>query len=144
MKRLIALPEKTRRLAAPLLSFSAYLIARCVFGLLQSTMGAGELFLLFLLIVPGLFILWELSVGALSYVLLGRIGLAPLVQLAVLAFSLLVFLALDCAMGRVVFSSMHLSDFLLELTALVTCPPLVWCGGRVARFFVRRRTRAGK
>lgn len=128
-------PNETVRLWMAFGSFAVYLLAYGVFAFLQSFVEGGALYLGFLLVVPTLFILYELLVGVLSFLYLRKIGIEVLFQTLAL-FAFLLFTALVDALGGVTLGFM---DYTLDASALVACPVLVLVGARVCRFFIQRR-----
>lgn len=136
MKQTKKVSAQSIRLLMAGVSFAVYLIAGAIFTLLEKG-GGVDTYLWFLILVPGLFILYHLAVGVVSYKLLKSIGLEILYQTIAVALFVLPGVLMDLFGGSLLLSRLKLSDFLLEFGALLSCPILVWTGERIARFFIQ-------
>lgn len=141
MKRARELSRLQKRLFLALVSFFTYLLVYGLQWVLSLSVGAGQAYLWWLFLAPFSFVLYAFLIGAVSFWQTRRIGLELLDQtLAVLAYILVAFL-LDLCCGRLVLTDLVLADLLPDLLQLVTCPILVLCGARVARFFLASKER---
>ncbi len=114
-------------------SLAVYLFVYAVFSFLQAFVEGGALYLGFLLVVPWLFIVYEISVGVFSFLYLRKIGIEVLFQTLALLLFLLFSLLTDVLSG----TALGALDYILDAAALVACPVLVLVGARVTRFFLR-------
>ncbi len=128
---------RLRRLVMALASFFIYLLAYALFLVLEGTLGGGQAYLWFLFLAPCSFVLYALAAGAVSYLVTRRIGMEALYQTLALFLFFVVGVCVDLWSGRTLLSEIGFSDYLLDVCGLVACPVLIFCGGRIARFFVR-------
>lgn len=126
-------PPESVRLWMAAGSFAIYLLVYAVFAFLQAFVEGGTLYLGFFLVVPWLFIVYEIAVGVVSFLYLRKIGIEILFQTLALLVFLLFSLTVDALSGTPLGSL----DFILDAVALVSCPVLVLVGARVTRFFIR-------